>query len=189
MPDQAVPSNWREELEALDAAIYAAIAASPTPTFDRALGRLSRAADHAKLWIGSAGLLATAGGDRGRRAATTGLVSLSVTSAVVNVVLKPLGRRRRPDPAAAAVPLTRQVAMPWSTSFPSGHSASAFAFASGVAAVYPAAGVPLRALAALVAYSRLHTGVHYPGDVVVGSLVGGAIAPLAAAAVQRRSRG
>jgi undecaprenyl-diphosphatase len=195
MPDAAepadrrhVPDGWREELQALDAAIYAAIAASPTPTFDRALGRLSRTADHAKLWIGAAGLLAAGGGERGRRAAASGLVSLGVTSAVVNVVLKPLGRRRRPDPAAAAVPLTRQVSMPWSTSFPSGHSASAFAFASGVASALPAAGVPLRALAALVAYSRLHTGVHYPADVVVGSLVGGAIAPVASAALERRRR-
>jgi membrane-associated phospholipid phosphatase len=181
--------NWREELQALDAAIYAAIAASPTPTFDRALGRLSRAADHAKLWLGAAALLAAAGGERGRAAAATGLVSLGTTSAVVNVVLKPLGRRRRPDPAAAAVPVARQVAMPWSTSFPSGHSASAFAFASGVAASFPAAGVPLRGLAALVAYSRLHTGVHYAGDVVAGSLVGGAIAPVATSAMQRRLRG
>jgi undecaprenyl-diphosphatase len=180
--------NWRDELQALDAAIYAAIAASPTPTFDRALGRLSRAADHAKLWLGAATLLATCGGERGRRAAASGLVSLGMTSAVVNVVLKPLGGRRRPDRSAAAVPLARQVAMPWSTSFPSGHAASAFAFASGVAISFPAAGVPLRGLAALVAYSRLHTGVHYPGDVVVGSLVGGAMAPLAAAAVERRRR-
>ncbi len=35
--------------------------------------------------------------------------------------------------------------------------------------------VPLRFLAAAVAYSRVHSGVHYPGDVVVGSLVGGAV--------------
>ena len=39
----------------------------------------------------------------------------------------------------------------------------------------PELGLPLRGLAAVVAYSRVHTGVHYPGDVVVGSLVGMAI--------------
>ena len=66
--------------------------------------------------------------------------------------------------------------MPSSTAFPSGHSAAAFAFATGVGQVLPAAGVPLRALASLVAYSRVHTGVHYPGDVVVGALIGGAVA-------------
>ena len=66
------------------------------------------------------------------------------------------------------MPRARQVRMPSSTAFPSGHSAAAFAFATGVGQVLPAAGVPLRVLAALVAYSRVHTGVHYPGDVLVG---------------------
>ncbi len=66
--------------------------------------------------------------------------------------------------------------MPSSSAFPSGHSAAAFAFANGVGHVLPAAGFPLRALAALVAYSRVHTGVHYPGDVLAGALLGSAIA-------------
>ena len=65
--------------------------------------------------------------------------------------------------------------MPTSTSFPSGHSASGFAFAQAVAATRPELGLPLRGLAAVVAYSRVHTGVHYPGDVLAGSLVGMAI--------------
>ena len=69
--------------------------------------------------------------------------------------------------------------MPRSRSFPSGHAASAFAFATGVAGTKPRIAVPLRGLAALVAYSRVHTGVHFPGDVVVGALVGAALAPLA----------
>ena len=57
--------------------------------------------------------------------------------------------------------------MPISTSFLSGLSASAFAFAIAVGAFLPGLGVPLRFLAAGVAYSRVHTGVHYPGDAVV----------------------
>jgi len=76
--------------------------------------------------------------------------------------------------------------MPLSTSFPSGHSASAFAFASGVGASLPVAAVPLRALATLVAYSRVHTGVHYPADVVAGSVLGGAIAPVVVSVLDRR---
>src|SRR5215208_1480136 len=177
--------SWGEQLQALDAVIYAAVAATPTPTFDRALGALSRAADNSRLWIGAAALLATAGGPPGLRDATSGITSLGVTSALVNIGLKPLGRRRRPDRVGAAVPVTRHVSMPRSTSFPSGHSASAFAFASGVGASLPIAGMPLRAVAALVAYSRLHTGVHYPADVVAGSVVGGAIAPVVVAALTR----
>ena len=62
--------------------------------------------------------------------------------------------------------------MPESTSFPSGHSASAFAFAEGVGAAAPALGAPVRLAALAVSYSRVHTGVHYPGDVVAGMLIG-----------------
>ena len=64
------------------------------------------------------------------------------------------------------------VRMPRSRSFPSGPAASAFAFATGTAATQPRVAMPLRGLAALVAYSRVHTGVHFPGDVLVGSLLG-----------------
>ena len=97
---------------------------------------------------------------------------------MVNVAVKPLARRRRPDRLAGDVPLARHVRMPSSRSFPSGHSAAAFAFATGVGHVSPAAAVPLRALAALVAYSRVHTGVHYPADVLAGALIGTALAQL-----------
>ena len=74
------------------------------------------------------------------------------------------------------MPIARQVRMPGSRSFPSGHSASAFAFATGVGRTMPLAAAPLRALAAAVAYSRVHTGVHYPGDVAIGSLLGTVLA-------------
>ena len=76
--------------------------------------------------------------------------------------------------------------MPASPSFPSGHSAAAFAFATGVGQVMPAVAVPLRALAALVAYSRIHTGVHYPGDVVTGALMGTVLAQITMQALERR---
>ena len=166
-------------------AVYAAIARTPTPTLDRLMSRLSRAADYSKLSLAASAGLATAGGRRGRRAAADGLASVAVTATVVNVAVKPLGRRRRPDRAVHAVPLARQVAMPISSSFPSGHSASAFAFATGVAARWPNAAVPLRTLAALVAYSRVHTGVHYPSDTIAGTVCGVALAPVAVAAVER----
>jgi membrane-associated phospholipid phosphatase len=177
--------GWLREIRALDVAVYAAISASPTPTLDRGFAALSRAADQSKLWMGAAGLLATTGA-RGRRAAVSGLASIVVTSGVVNLILKPSRRRRRPDRVAHDVPLSRHVDMPRSTSFPSGHAAAAFAFAAGVAHELPPAGIPLQAVAALVAYSRVHTGVHYPIDVIAGAVLGGALAPLTAAALERR---
>ena len=168
--------RWIEDGERIDRALYAAIARTPTPALDAAMSRLSHVADYSRLSLASAALLALGGGSTGRRAAAQGLASLGATAAVVNLAVKPLARRRRPDRPAEDVPLARHVPMPSSRSFPSGHSAAAFAFATGVGHVSPAAAVPLRALAALVAYLRIHTGVHYPGDVLAGSLIGTATA-------------
>jgi membrane-associated phospholipid phosphatase len=183
------PSNQRgfkREVEALDVAVYAAIAATPTPTLDRVYTAVSRAADNSKLWTATAAALALGGGPQGRRAAVYGMASIALTSTVVNVVLKQLGRRRRPDRVAYAVPLARQVAMPLTTSFPSGHAASAFAFATGVTRELPTVGIPMHGAAAVVAYSRVHTGVHYPLDVIVGAVVGGALSPVATTWLDRR---
>ena len=170
------------ETNAIDHAIYAAIARTPTPSLDRELATLSRAADHSKLWLGCAAALALGGGQRGRSAAVRGLSAIAIASGGVNLGVKLLSRRRRPD--RAEVPEARQVRMPISSSFPSGHSASAFAFATAAGYSSPAVDLPLRFLASLVAYSRVHTGVHYPGDVVVGALIGQA-AGNAVAAIRR----
>ena len=180
------PWTWGDELNKLDVAAYAAIAVTPTPAMDVALRRLSRAASYSRLWLGCSAVLAACGGKRGRRAAENGLTSIALTSAVVNLVLKPIGNRRRPDRQMYDVPVARQVTMPRSTSWPSGHSASAFAFASGVGAAWPQAGIPLGVVASLVAYSRVHTGVHYPSDTIAGTVCGVALAPVAVAAVERR---
>jgi len=176
--------GWREEVDRLDAAVFSAVAATQTPRLDGALRRVSRAADHWKLWIGTAAVLGVTGGPRGRRAAVNGLASAALSSAVVNLVLKPLARRRRPDRPRYQVPIIRRVSMPRSTSFPSGHAAAATAFATGVASTLPQISIPLGAVAALVAYSRVHTGVHYPADVVAGSVAGTALAQLAVGAVE-----
>lgn len=177
------------ELVRLDRAVYEAVAGAETPSLDAGLRRLSETANRSVLWIGVAGTLAALGGRRGRRAAVDGLVSIAAASAVVNLAAKPLARRRRPDRGATGLRSVRHVRMPGSTSFPSGHSASAFAFAEGVSATLPWVGVPLRLAAATVAYSRVHTGVHYPGDVVVGALIGmtvGEVAPRGLARARRR---
>jgi membrane-associated phospholipid phosphatase len=173
-------ARWRQDAERVDVAVYAAIAQTATPTLDRAMARVSAAADRSRLSLVSAAVLAVTGGRRGRRAALMGVASVAATSSLVNLVVKPVWRRRRPDRDLEGVPVARHVPMPSSASFPSGHAAAAFAFASGVGHELPAAAIPLHGLAALVAYSRVHTGVHYPGDVVVGALVGTVVAQLTA---------
>jgi undecaprenyl-diphosphatase len=170
-PPASIHSGALGELDSIDQAVYRAIAATPSPSLDRLLSQLSSAADQSKLWLAVAAVLALGGG-RPRRAALLGVASIGLASATVNIVAKQLLRRERPDPAGAAVPADRNVRMPASTSFPSGHSASAFAFATAVGDELPLAWLPLHALAAAVAYSRVHTGVHYPGDALVGSLMG-----------------
>jgi undecaprenyl-diphosphatase len=169
---------WLVDARNVDDAVYAAIARTPTPALDRGMGALSQAANHSLLWMTSASVLALIGGRSGRRAAAQGLVSLAATSALVNLAVKRIGRRQRPDREGAEVPMTRHVRMPTSLSFPSGHSAVAFAFATGVGNRLPVVAGPLHALAGVVAYSRVHTGVHHPSDAVVGSVLGTVVAQL-----------
>jgi membrane-associated phospholipid phosphatase len=171
--------DWLTEAKAVDAAVYAAVAGTETPALDDAMRRLSRAADHSKLWLGAAAGLAALGGPSGRRAASAGLVSLGLASAFANLFAKPLATRRRPEREELEVLARRHVPMPRSSSFPSGHTASAFAFATGAGNAQPALSAPLRALATLVGYSRVHTGVHYPADVLVGAFIGVSAAELA----------
>ena len=181
---QQVAEGLRE-LGAVDMAIYSAVAATPTRALDEPLRRLSNAANNSGLWLAIAAGLAVAGGGAGRRAAVRGTLAIGVTSALVNLVVKSAWSRPRPDRAGAGVPVQRNVRMPASTSFPSGHAASGFAFASAIGRDEPWLGLALQFLAAAVAYSRVHTGVHYPGDAVVGALIGAGTGQAVAGLIDR----
>ncbi|MFQ6394411.1 bifunctional phosphatase PAP2/diacylglycerol kinase family protein [Nocardia sp. KC 131] len=142
---------------------------------DRFLRALSMSANHSRLWVGVAAGLVVVGGRAPRRGAVRGLLAVGVASAVANGIAKPLFPRRRPPDES--VPFVRRlVSPPVSSSFPSGHAASAAAFVTGVALESPAAGAVVAPIALAVGYSRVHIGVHWPSDVVAGALLGGAIA-------------
>ncbi|WP_328967594.1 bifunctional phosphatase PAP2/diacylglycerol kinase family protein [Streptomyces sp. NBC_00239] len=163
--------TWQGALARVDRELFDAVARRHWPGADRVLPRLGRAADHGVLWAGLAAALAVGGSARTRRAAGAGLASLALASATVNTVGK--WSVRRPRPVIDAVPPIRQLRRaPLTTSFPSGHAASAFAFAAGVASLAPAWGVLLGPVAASVAFSRVYTGVHYPADVAAGAALG-----------------
>ncbi|RZU34139.1 phosphatase PAP2 family protein [Blastococcus saxobsidens] len=158
----------------LDRRLHAFVGSLPTTPADRWLRRLSTAADHGKLWM-VIGLALSARRGALRRGAVRGLGSMLVSSGVVNAVLKRLFGRVRPDLANLRTDrrLRRE---PGSLSFPSGHSSSAAAFVTGLAMESPVAGAALAPLALGVGYSRVHVGVHYPGDVLAGLAVGSAVA-------------
>ncbi|MGI5417146.1 bifunctional phosphatase PAP2/diacylglycerol kinase family protein [Actinomadura luteofluorescens] len=136
------------------------------------LPRLSRFADHGVLWFSAAGAMGIAGRPRLRRAALRGAIAIAVASPAVNIVGKQAFRRKRPV-VDLVPPIRIRWKLPTSHAFPSGHSASAAAFATGVALEAPAAvAVPVAATAAAVAFSRIYTGAHYPGDVLAGLGIG-----------------
>ena len=147
---------------------------------------MSDFANFSKPWFLTAGCLAVFGGRRGRCAALTGIAAIGMTSFVVNQPMKFAGERLRPDRDILGVPEQRWVSMPSSTSFPSGHSGSAVAFAVSVGGLMPALKPCLLAAASTVAFSRVYTGVHYPGDVLVGASVGAVVGRLATAVARHR---
>lgn len=139
--------------------------------------KLSRAANNSLLWALIAALMAGFGGRRGKRAAGRGIASILITSLTVNQGIKRVVRR--PRPPLRNVPAVRRLkSAPLTTSFPSGHAASAAAFTTAVMMEWRAAGRLIAPIAGLVAYSRVYVGVHYPGDVIVGAGAGAGIAEL-----------
>ncbi|MGA2165050.1 MAG: phosphatase PAP2 family protein [Solirubrobacteraceae bacterium] len=139
-----------------------------SPDLNRTFVALTRAANYSRLWLLIAGLLAACGGRPGRRASGRGILAIAIAAALANGPVKLLARRRRPSGHSAPA----LIRMPRSTSFPSGHSAAAFAFASGACGELPGLMPLLGPLACAVAYSRVHTGVHYPSDVAAGAAIG-----------------
>src|SRR5947209_16923610 len=147
-------------LDAWDQWLFRRLTRRERRVIDHRLKQLSTSADRSVLWFAIAALIAIFGGHRARRAAFRGVVSIAITSTLVNLPLKYLARRNRPPTRRGDRPLP--VSLPGSFSFPSGHSASAFAFATGVALEEPRLLGPILPLAAGVAYSRVHLRVHYP---------------------------
>jgi len=135
--------------------------------FDTLFVWLSRIGSNGLVWIAISFLVAILW----RRYALFGMTLVTVVVAdTSNFVLKNVFDRQRPstryeDPEPLMHP-------PASHSFPSGHAATSFACATVIGATAPRLRVPLYALAALVAWSRVYVGVHYPLDVLAGAVWG-----------------
>ena len=115
---------------------------------------------------------------RTRKTGYAAVLSLIFGVIVTNLLLKNIVARPRPfAEIEALIPL---IAKPTDFSFPSGHTTASFAVALVMLRMLPKKiGIPAVVLAALVAFSRLYLGVHYPTDVLVGfvvALVGSSLA-------------
>lgn len=158
----------------LDRALSRAVSEIPPSPVDGAMKALSTAANHGLLWFGVAALLGARRGT-GRKAALRAVLAVGMSSLTANAMLKPLLPRRRP--AAAELPAYQTLERPpTSSSFPSGHAASAAAFATAVTMESPRLGAAVIPLAVAVGYSRMHVGVHWASDVAAGAAVGSVLA-------------
>jgi undecaprenyl-diphosphatase len=112
--------------------------------------------------------------------------TILIAESVSGALKVQLARDRPPVVDPDPEPLMR---LPGTHSFPSGHATVSFACATVLALAVPRLSVPLFVLAALISFSRVYVGVHYPFDVLAGALLGYALARAlrTLAAILRRS--
>lgn len=139
------------------------------PAAERAVARFSRLGEHGALWlaIGACGCAL----DRRRRSRWRRALIGVIDAYALNTAIKFVIRRRRPE-LAGLPPLA---STPTKLSFPSAHTATAFAGAYS----YSRLGlpeVPVYGLAVATALSRPYLGLHYPSDVLAGAMLGSAVA-------------
>ena len=176
----------------VDRGITRRIAALPPSRLDTVMKGLTTAANHSVLWFAvAAGLALRRGATRKAAGAWRARHRAGQRQ-----------RERRVQAAAAPAPPGRVRAArlpdvlsspPTSSSFPSGHAASAAAFATAVGLESPRLGLALAPVAAAVGYSRVHVGVHWASDVAAGAALGAGVAAahpaVVAGAAHRRGAG
>ena len=125
------------DLSAVDHAVYQAIASTSTPAIDVPLRLLSDAANRSVIWVATAGVLACFGGLAVAGRPLPAWRPWAASSAVVNVGLKQLAERARPDREQAGAIRDRHTRCPTPRPSHPGHSASGFAFATPLAGRSP----------------------------------------------------
>jgi undecaprenyl-diphosphatase len=165
-----------ERFTAFDERVDKWIEPHRSPALDRIFYGLSSAADHGMLWhaIGSV----RAAGRRDPAAAARFSIALGVESAITNGLVKSLFRRGRPqEHFEHEDPLPYGMRRPITSSFPSGHAATAFMCA--VVLSNRRSAPAWFTLAALVASSRVYVRMHHASDVAAGAALGLALGGIA----------
>jgi undecaprenyl-diphosphatase len=158
-------------LDALDARIFLSINHLPhTRPLNGFFYTLTLLFQAVTVWYGEMGLAMLRHRGNTKKIVRENVLPLLITSTLVELVIKPYFRRRRPFiTIIQAIVIGKK---PGSWSFPSGHAAGAFAGAWLLNTRSPKWSLPRYITAALVAFSRIYLGDHYPGDVLSGSLIG-----------------
>ena len=155
--------------ESVDRSLYRMIHGLPhSPIGDRYVTMLSDLGEGLG-WVAAGLAVAWMGGSKGRRAGLATAIASLGTTYLVQRIVKPVFRRRRPHVGRDVLVVGIRTT---DASFPSGHSASSFAAATAMAAFYPKISPLVFALAAGVGVSRVHLGHHFPSDVAVGGVIG-----------------
>jgi decaprenylphosphoryl-5-phosphoribose phosphatase len=146
-----------------------------TPGLEGAMRALGRAGDNGVIWLALNLILAAL--DASNREAWLICAALGPLAIGVNYVLKLIVRRPRPDLGAGLPPLG---GAPSSLSFPSAHATSSFAVATAMTRVDELAALAFL-LAIVLSLGRPYLGMHYPSDVLAGTVLGvalGLVVPL-----------
>ena len=130
------------------------------------LGRVARIVEQPPFWGGVATALAVKGGTRGRQVAMRGSVCYVVAAFIANIVIKPLVYRRQPQGAGEGR------ITPYTSSFPSGHTASDSAFVFSVAQELLLLALPLATAATASHWSLIRSEKHHVSDVLAGGAIG-----------------
>ena len=153
-----------------DAALRAWLVTHHTPWLDQVMWLLSAAGVAGSIWLAIAAFMAS-WVPRLRAPAWQVVLAVLLAQGLVDWMVKPIIARPRPFVADTRARVVGY--HPETYSFPSGHTTTSFAAATVFAFALSRRRAAITwALAALVAFSRIYIGVHYPLDVVVGALIG-----------------